>query len=1109
MGFLYFFFFIKGNVEAQQYPLDNIYPLSPESTGLLSISEQKISASNGTSNFSIPLGTFKEGNLEVPITLSYNSEGNRVNNVPGWVGLGWTLQAGGSITRQVNHIPDESASGAYWESSNMDKIQQIKEVACDEVVPVFSDDAKYYLYKGFVDGNYDSQPDIFTINLPNIVAKFSFGPSNDLALECDKKITIEKFYEQGKLYKFIVKDIDGTSYVFGSADLDGFVSEKFIEKTSGVATAWLLREIISNDKIDKIEFTYGNTVTKRVSITEYLDYTHGSGGQITNVFEEKFSKKPDYPLGLTINQNKSFISGNSRLETISGTRTKNYVSFNAVRNRRDGDDYLADAETADIYNEYFLSSIDFYKSINSSYLKYNNYEFKYNYTGLDEVVDDHDKEQFSRNKRLFLKELHNSISEGDSRKYEFLYRTSYPYHIPDYLSKSVDFWGFSNGQGNTTLIKYPRSIEPLGYFNNRNSSERYMKMGILETVKYPTGGKVKFNYEANKTTTYVHNITEEDVLLRKDYSYVMNLCSEEESENKCPGDSFKIKSNRNTQVEFRFLLLGPQKNTETFFELKRLKPRVAIFKNGELLERKELEENLEKTEQVHTGVGFPNDDVIAYATHELIDENDEIEVKLYYDNKYNPEFTGSLAIYLLYEYTYREKNDDSGVKETTIGGLRVKDIEYLDINDKVLKKVSYEYPNPMINHSYNFLTKHQWWQRASNAGNTVQLFNIKWDFERISSSNNSAIFGSNVLSYYGVDEILEGNGSTYNSVINQPFQNTSVNHEGLIWEKNFFPFPLAFHSNPNNGKPSSTRIFNEDGELVQSSANVYGTVINKTLPCITLKQRVYYGGLIQRGSTSLNEIFPVVFDNWKYQTGTLLESIQKETKNGNQFEVRTKNEYYSDNYLLKKVISSDENTTLETEYFYLNNDDLDSDIKTDLLKNNEIANPTKIINRKNGDVIQVQKNEFSRDLATEYPKISDFYTKVIDKLEWKLNSANTWSNGRLQKNIDASGITTMVVWDANLIHPIFIIKGENVAENIDLGNIVQGLDSWKVLSENHPDHIIKGFVYGDDELLIEEIDENGRRLYFTYNSFRELESIKNDKGEYISLYEYKYHTETK
>ena len=71
----------------------------------------------GTPNISIPLYEFKlRDNIQLPINLNYHIYNVKPNNLPSEVGLGWSLECGGCITRIIKNEPDisyESSSNEY------------------------------------------------------------------------------------------------------------------------------------------------------------------------------------------------------------------------------------------------------------------------------------------------------------------------------------------------------------------------------------------------------------------------------------------------------------------------------------------------------------------------------------------------------------------------------------------------------------------------------------------------------------------------------------------------------------------------------------------------------------------------------------------------------------------------------------------------------------------------------------------------------------------------------------------------------------------------------------------------------------------------------------
>src|SRR6266404_6461026 len=71
---------------------------SPEAASLYAVKDVPIDYSSGTANIDIPIYTIKDGNISIPISITYNTSGIRVQDVSGVIGLGWNLNVGGEIT---------------------------------------------------------------------------------------------------------------------------------------------------------------------------------------------------------------------------------------------------------------------------------------------------------------------------------------------------------------------------------------------------------------------------------------------------------------------------------------------------------------------------------------------------------------------------------------------------------------------------------------------------------------------------------------------------------------------------------------------------------------------------------------------------------------------------------------------------------------------------------------------------------------------------------------------------------------------------------------------------------------------------------------------------
>lgn len=82
--------------------LNSLLPVSPNANSIMKYGDIPVNLSNGIPSIEIPVFTLNEKDLSMPIKLSYHASGIKVDEAAGWVGLGWSLSAGGTITREVS-----------------------------------------------------------------------------------------------------------------------------------------------------------------------------------------------------------------------------------------------------------------------------------------------------------------------------------------------------------------------------------------------------------------------------------------------------------------------------------------------------------------------------------------------------------------------------------------------------------------------------------------------------------------------------------------------------------------------------------------------------------------------------------------------------------------------------------------------------------------------------------------------------------------------------------------------------------------------------------------------------------------------------------------------
>lgn len=253
---------------------------APNAAALGKYGDIPVSYFTGVPNVSIPIYTVQDGALSLPISLSYHAAGVKVGELASWVGLNWSLNAGGMITRTVMGIPDELSKRGYFdvakrllpplESGNLTATKQADSIAI---------------------GNLDSEPDLFTFNVGGYSGKFTYDENKKVNFipKSDFQVQYQlSSYTNGltEISQFILTATDGTRYIFGNLPIPDPISGIEYQTYDNSAvwnkapSSWYLVAIESHDLKSRIrlEYAYESYSYQSLASWGYDNNTWESGG---------------------------------------------------------------------------------------------------------------------------------------------------------------------------------------------------------------------------------------------------------------------------------------------------------------------------------------------------------------------------------------------------------------------------------------------------------------------------------------------------------------------------------------------------------------------------------------------------------------------------------------------------------------------------------------------------------------------------------------------------------------------------------------------------------------------------------------------------------------
>ena len=446
------------NFENGAAQLPDFIPPSPTAYELGKYGQVPVGMFTGTPNISVPIYTYSGKSLSVPITLNYSSNGIKVDQMASWVGLGWSLNVGGVITRMVRDEPDELGD-LFSPGDDLTKAD------FDNYDPV----ALQFLYDGQFEG-VDTEPDLYMFNFMGHSGKFILGANHETLLVIPQQaVKIEMTRGAGYDVTFQVTTPDGIKYLFEDIEKTKIFTDgscgRSIDLRFPKITSWFLSRIIHPNG-EEILFTYEPenyiyhpAVTQSYTVFKrQTDYFCPNSPSCEPPSEPlKTCKDRHEIIGVRLSKISSNIPGAPEAIFTAGTVNPNTTVSNA------GSSYLLDRIKVE-----FPTTSQVIEQIDLSY----------HITGNDRVFLE--STTFMDTSKIFSFEYHNRDL------------------LPARFSTSQDHWGYFNGKSNGGY--YIPKIDHESFADrggDKSPSGAHAGYGLLNKITYPTKGSNTFVYEPN------------------------------------------------------------------------------------------------------------------------------------------------------------------------------------------------------------------------------------------------------------------------------------------------------------------------------------------------------------------------------------------------------------------------------------------------------------------------------------------------------------------------------------------------------------------------------------------------------------------------------------
>lgn len=1142
-------------------------PNSPEAQAFTKYGNTPVNMYTGAPNIQIPIYTHKGRELDLPISLTYDASGIKVDQLATQVGLGWNLNVGGRISRIVNGFPDDFYSGAhtnipYKSILNYEVKNDINSYKNTSSNPIFDNKNELLNYMRFLkrvnDNEYDTQPDYFSFNALGKNDTFVIDVQTGLPKPLNNprlKVSFTHAYgASSPITKWTVKTDDGTIYIFEAEEITRDVNlsidngpQSLFGSKKEYNSSWLLTKIESPNKKDIYEFTYtdlgfssnNRTAATFVGVTNAL--TCGPNNTPTPTNSMGYSGGSVYKIKQKV-LNKITHNG------------KRIIAVNLM-NRLD-----LDVNSA-------IQKINIYKKDSNNHASdlLTTFEFTYDYfktSGFNTSTATTGAKLL--NLRLKLDQL--IIKDSNSvilNKHQFEYND--PYNLTSTTSKSQDYYGYFNGKTNSVL--YPKSevytCSPTDGAD-RTPNFSFAQRGVLNKIIYPTGGYTEFEYEPHKeavsnTTSSWQTVTTAALAYPSLPLYNSSVCNASVFNNSVTSAvTSQVFQVTGYQGNYKFIY-NQSGNLGKFYNIEHIATLVKISSPTATLSWADV---YDSNCNVKTGVDvvweksianngmtpvYPYDYTMTLSTgyYQMILANPSSSLS----NSFVVQKSQSTVSYI-----FNEK-----------AGFRVKSIKDFDHTNALAIHKEYEYPSGTVISNPRYIYRSA--QYSVGNESVVSPTDILHRLSYASGTEKPHIGYKKVI-----EKIIKNGLSSAGKTLYKFYTNHYGNYKTGAYKYYIQGKETANHYGVDYklGKPLGNAIFDSDAKKITSTSNFYedleyysniGIYIMKDesknllypipkkdiltnkwfitfAPAIILPVTTAAvssnGYVVSSGSWSgnlattipsecnianfnttqnINDLCnPAIARLTKQNTyawGKVGNIIQKNSNqyfdNGNKIiSQSTSYKYY--NYLLKETSTINSNEeVLKKEFLYA--DQITDATSGSLKSNNILSVPLETKVYMDDVLMSYKKTHFSGTFPSKI-QTAKGSGSLKDRVEYE-----RFEDGNLVQVKQTAGSSTAYIWGYDKRYIVAKVENTNYAAIEALSafgsgagfTITEGLSAAQEIAlRGMSNALVSTYAYDPMIGVISMTDPRGETIYYQYDSFNRLEFVKDAEGNILSKNEYNY-----